>query len=226
MNAEELYGALLKAFGPQGWWPIAPLAGRRGFDARGYHRGNYSYPKNKAQAFEIIVGAILTQNTAWKNAEKALANLHNAGLMEPKRLIDAELAVVEKCVMPSGYFRQKARRLKDLAGKIPPYERDYLLSLKGIGPETADSILLYAAKQPIFLVDAYTKRICSRTGICGGDYEAVQDWFHGNLEKSVEKYGEMHALLVELAKRNCTKNAPLCGTCPLREDCAFASKQK
>lgn len=224
MSAEGLYARLFRVFGPQGWWPIASLVGRKGFDSRGYHKGNYSYPKNKAQAFEIIVGAILTQNTAWKNAEKALANLHAAGLMNPKKLEEVDLKTLEKCVMPSGYFRQKARRLRDLAGKIPPYERDYLLSLKGIGPETADSILLYAGKQAIFPVDAYTRRICSRLGICDGDYEAVQDFFHGNLEKSVEKYGEMHALLVELAKRNCTKNAPLCVSCPLREDCAWNKK--
>lgn len=225
MNAEGLYGALFKAFGPQGWWPIASLAGKKGFGPFGYHKGDYSYPRDSAQEQEIIIGAILTQNTSWKNVEKAIENLKAAGLLGPG-LASASMGEIEECVRPSGYYRQKARRLQGLAGKIPPYERDYLLSLKGIGPETADSILLYAGKQLVFPVDAYTARICRRLGMCEGGYSEIQDYFHKNLEKNLVHYNEMHALLVALAKGNCTKREPLCDSCPVSKECPSVGTQK
>jgi endonuclease III related protein len=182
-------------------------------------------------ADEIIIGAILTQNTNWTNVEKALANLRDRNLISLAGLAiikPEELALV---IRPSGYHNQKALRListaqaltADILPPDPDDLRRYLLSLKGLGPETADCIMLYAYGIPIFVIDAYTIRIFSRLGLCSETvkYRQLQDWFMQYLEKDVSLYSEFHALLIKLAKTACLKK-PKCSLCPLQEFCAFA----
>jgi endonuclease III related protein len=221
----RLYGVLLREYGPQGWWPLTSLAGRPGFDGRGYHPGVFSYPRAPAQRFEIVVGAVLTQNTAWANVEKALASLSAAGVRTPGHLLSRAPARLSALVRSSGYHNQKARTLRVVArffhppgrlraGKAPG--RDELLALRGIGEETADSILLYAFGEPVFVVDAYTRRLLSRLGIAGGGerYGAIQEIFHRALPRDPVLFGEYHALIVAHAKARC-RVRPLCGSCPV-----------
>lgn len=181
---------------------------------------------------EIFIGAVLTQNTAWTNVEKAIENMKRGGgasFQTTRRLSAEELADL---IRPSGYHNQKSERLKGMVRFIDenydgnlenllelPMEklRDVLLSLKGIGPETADDIILYAAGKPLFVIDAYTKRICYRHHLCAENvsYDELQRLFHENLEEDVELYQEYHALFVLVAKHFCVKRNPLCEDCPL-----------
>jgi endonuclease-3 related protein len=192
---------------------------------------------------EICAGAILTQNTAWTNVEKALAGLQGAGLLPAERIADCRLPRLAELIRPSGYYRQKARRLRDFfaraRGEHPeglrrwflsaPAEelRRELLSYKGVGPETADSIVLYAAGLPSFVIDAYTRRIGERVGLGRGrDYDRWKSIFEKQLPRRADVYNEYHALLVRLAKERCRKTAPLCPGCPLKKECAYASKKR
>ena len=211
----DVYKILLKKYGKQGWWPTT-LEGEL---HPSYHGGKIG----ARERFEIIVGAVLTQNTSWKNVEKAIVNLNKAkalGINEIKKINKKKLASLIK---PSGYFNQKAERLKIIAefflkNKNP--SRNELLDVKGVGPETADSILLYAFSRPVFVVDAYTKRIFSRIGVCDGKcgYEELQEIFHKSLKKNAKVFNEYHALIVEHAKMHCTKK-PNCTECPLNPIC-------
>jgi len=224
----EVYKLLLTHFGNQEWWP---------FD-KGYHKRNRSDPR-----FEIMIGAILTQNTAWSNVEKALLNLKKNKSLTVRKIVDMPLEKLKVMIQPSGFFNQKATRLKILATHIyEKYDSDLdkffkrdlqeirreLLSLNGIGPETADLILLYAGNLPIFVVDAYTKRICKRIPLQPKDesYDEIQQYFKRELSKNrsekdmVPLYKELHALIVELAKNYC-KTKPSCDNCPLKKDCRF-----
>jgi endonuclease-3 related protein len=193
-----IYEALLDTYGPQGWWPVA---GR-------YHPGDYGVPKHEEDAFEIIAGAVLTQNTAWTSVERALENLRVAGLLEPGHLLAADDKRLKEAVRPAGFFNQKALYLKSIMrffldnGKRA-FSRSELLKVKGVGNETADSILLYAYRQPEFVVDAYTKRVMSGLGLIDRDasYMELKRFFESNLPKGVALYQEFHALLVEHAKR-------------------------
>lgn len=202
----EIYKLLFNAFGPQGWWPARTR-------------------------FEIIVGAILTQNTAWPNVEKAIKNLQKAGLLDLHALYRTSSYNLYPLLRPSGYYRIKAKRLKCLvkflqdkySGNLnelfrEPLEklRRELLEVNGIGQETADSILLYAGKKPIFVVDAYTRRILGHIGILRHRerYEDIQKLFMENIPKDIKIYNEYHALIVRLGKDICRKK-PLCGVCPL-----------
>lgn len=222
----SLYDALFSAFGPQGWWPIAGV----------YSKGDYSHPLDEREAFEVCVGAILTQNTAWKNVEKALGCLREKKRLSLDALISAPQQEVAECIRSSGYFNQKAAKLKNFGVflrnnnglqkvfGLPVDElRSKLLSVKGIGPETADSIILYSAKKPKFVVDAYTRRIISRVGLLSEEagYEAFQRLFEEGLPRDLQLFNEYHALLVELAKQNCTAKAPRCASCPIKSSCAF-----
>jgi len=206
----KLYKKLYRCFGPQHWWPA----------------------KN---AFEVMVGAILTQNTAWANVEKAIANLKKAKALEARKLNALSSKRLARLIRPAGYYNIKAARLKcylrfvlDIYGGsvrrmsiVPEVTlRRQLLSVKGIGPETADSILLYALNKPVFVVDAYTKRIFSRHGYFdeGAGYEEVQGFFTRKLKKDVKLFNEYHALIVELGKSFCRKNKPRCSECPLKDD--------
>ena len=201
----KIYNVLLKHFGPQAWWPADT-------------------------PFEVMVGAILTQNTNWLNVEKAIANLRGVGGLGAKGLEKMSLKKLERLIRPSGYYRQKAKKLKvfirfflrEYQGsirKMNNIDRKELLKVHGIGPETADSILLYALDKPTFVVDAYTRRIGNRAGLFKfEDYHEIKDFFEQNLPKNLEVYKEYHALLVELGKNYC-RTKPLCESCPILKNC-------
>jgi endonuclease III related protein len=204
---DEYYNSLFTALGPQHWWP-----GRT--------------------QFEIIVGAILTQNTSWKNVEKAISKLRRAGLLSPKALGNASIRRVERAVRSSGYFRQKARKLKafcefletNYAGSLermfraPTFIlREQLLGVFGIGPETADSILLYAGGHEVFVVDAYTRRLLLRHGWIPekARYDDIRWVFERQFPGDVKRFNEFHALIVKAGKRWCLARNPKCTECPL-----------
>lgn len=201
----RIYRALLKSFGHRGWWP------------------------GKTR-LEVCVGAILTQNTAWTNVEKAILRLEEAGMLNLERLYLIQEKELAALIQPAGYYNVKARRLKAFVSAVveasgfdidrflddPDTQtlRESLLKIKGIGPETADSIILYAASRPVFVVDAYTNRIFSRHGFikAGASYDEVQAFFTENLPRDTALFNDFHAQIVELGKRFCRTN-PLCGKC-------------
>jgi endonuclease III related protein len=201
-----IYSKLYTCFGPQHWWP-----------------GD--------TAFEVAVGAVLTQNTNWGNVEKAIGNLKSAGAMHAPVLYEMPVGKLAGLIRPAGYFNIKAKRLKNfidllsdtyggsmkrMAKEEMSAIRGTLLGVNGIGPETADSIVLYALEKPVFVIDAYTKRVLSRHNIMDHDepYEAFQDLFHSHLERDVRLFNEYHALLVRVAKEHC-RTKPICSGCPL-----------
>ncbi|GAI80231.1 unnamed protein product, partial [marine sediment metagenome] len=203
----KLYNVLYKSFGPQHWWPARTK-------------------------FEIIVGAILTQNTAWSNVEKAIRNLAREGLLNSTSIKDIKKKKLANLIKSSGYYNIKAGSLKNFVnflfrryggslGKMFRQDmqslRKELLDVKGLGRETVDSILLYAGRKPIFIIDAYTRRILSRHNIVhsDSDYDSVQQLFMNNLPLEESLFGEYHALLVKLAKDVC-KNKPECRFCPAK----------
>lgn len=185
----------------------------------------------------MMVGAILTQNTAWTNVEKAIRSLKSQGLIDPLRLTEARQEKIEQLIRSTGYFRQKTERLinmsraivsrwngdlTELFGQPLTQARGDLLSLKGLGPETADSILLYAGDKQVFVVDAYTHRICERVGLIRKkDYDGVQKFFEANLPVDTGIYKEYHALLVALGKSYCLSSLEKakCPECPLEAEC-------
>ncbi len=184
---------------------------------------------NSAQQFEICIGAILTQNTTWKNVEKALINLFQSHLLDPLKILEVPMEQLAGHIKPTGYYNQKAKKLKAFASYVKNLDylgvllqkdisalRVELLSIFGIGPETADDIILYAAQQPVFVVDTYTKRLMHRLGFCLEDikYHPLQKLISENLPQDLEIYNEMHALIVSLAKEHCQKK-PICINCPL-----------
>jgi endonuclease-3 related protein len=204
----EIYALLHDHFGPQGWWP-----------------GD--------SPFETMIGAVLTQNTNWENVRKAITNLKEAGVLSFPALSTLPIAELAQLIKPSGYFNIKAKRLTNLLRMIGErYEgrlelllkeelttaRRALLAVNGIGPETADSILLYGAQQPIFVIDAYTHRIFSRHHLIPeeSDYHSIQEEFHDRLPAQATLFNEYHALIVALGKGYCRKKNPRCEQCPLR----------
>lgn len=226
ISPKKLYEILLDHFGYQDWWPID----------KEYHCKQGSDPR-----FEIMVGAILTQNTAWTNVEKALKNLKKNKTLTLDSILHMNEEALRTMIQPSGFFNQKAQRLKGLTSYLHENYKDdlqrffsrkaheirqELLRINGIGPETADSMLLYAGNLPIFVVDAYTKRIGKRIPlpINGDTYDDIQNFFEKELQKTVPKkdlvsvYKELHALLVILAKNHCQKK-PRCVNCPLTSLC-------
>ncbi len=214
MNKIQLvYDLLYKSFGKQGWWPLT----LKGYKSK-HHSGK---PKTAKHKFEIIIGAILTQNTNWKNVEKALYNLSKNNLVDMNKIKRIKKEKLAELIKPAGYYNQKAERLKIIAGFLSKNQnptREQLLNVKGIGPETADSILLYAFNKPFFVIDAYTKRIFERLGYKAKNYDEWQKLFTNNLSKNTELFKEYHALLVELGKNYCKKKA-ICKECPIKETC-------
>lgn len=203
----NIYRKLYRAYGPRHWWP-------------------------GETPFEVMVGAILTQNTSWKNVEKALTRLKAKGVLHPEGLHRLRESSLAPLIRSSGYYRIKARRLKnfvdflfkEFGGDIVTMKKEGITTLRkkilevnGIGPETADSILLYGLQKPIFVVDAYTKRILSRHNIISesASYEEIQTLFMSHLPHEERFFNEYHALLVHLGKNVCKKN-PECDICPLR----------
>ncbi len=205
----EIYERLHAAFGPQHWWP-------------------------GETPFEIMVGAVLVQNTAWRNVERAIENLRDAGVMEPAALFAAPEQELAELIRPAGYYQVKARRLRNLLRLIVErYDgsleamfrpdlttlRKELLGVSGVGPETADAILLYAGGLPTFVVDTYTHRVLARHGWIGYEagYDEIKDHFETDLPQDAALFNEYHALLVRVGKDFCRKTAPKCAACPLAD---------
>ncbi len=211
----KIYRELYKLYGPQGWWPLMDLESEnlnKTGATHGYHPLNYELPETENQKYEIILGAILTQNTAWTSAEKALLNLKELNALNPDKLLNLDEDVLKEAVRPAGFLNQKSRYLVNitrffisLEGDTPT--RNNILMVKGVGNETADSILLYAYKKPEFVVDAYTRRIFSHLGLVDEkiSYLDLKKIFEGNLPTDVPLYQEYHALIVEHAKRHYQK---------------------
>lgn len=213
---EEVYRRLLAAYGPQRWWPADT-------------------------PFEVIVGALLMQQTSWRNVAEAIARLKAARLLDTKALADASLQSIRAHVRVAGLYRTKPSKLRsfcrhlvarsggDLSAYFDrplPEVRADLLAQDGVGPETADSILLYAGRHAVFVVDTYTVRIGTRLGLfAADDYSAVQRFFEDRVPRDVDTYREYHALLVEHAKRTC-RPRPRCDACALRSLCAYARARK
>lgn len=209
MKILDLYDRLAKHYGPSGWWP-----------------GQTS--------LEIIVGAVLTQNTAWKNVEKALTNLKEAGVLDINALYNISHEGLASLIRPSGYYNIKAERLKNLISTIMETSgdnlddfldeeantlRERLLFVKGIGKETADSICCYGAGKLIFVVDAYTKRILKRHGVIEStwDYDQIKGLFESRLPNSIQVYKDLHAYMVFIGKEFCKASSPKCDACPLKD---------
>jgi len=202
----RFYDSLFERYGDLRWWP-------------------------GETPFEIMLGAILTQNTNWVNVEKALSNLAKLGLLSPHELLNADDEVIREAIRPSGYFNQKTLKLRrfmdwlnyktecsiDALSMFPTEELRYdLLSIRGIGPETADDILLYALDRPVFVVDAYTFRIAYRHGWIPQniDYDGLAEIFRASIEYDISIYKNYHAMIVETGKNFCRKKAPICAVCP------------
>jgi endonuclease-3 related protein len=214
LTLEEIFKRLLNGFGPLHWWPAET-------------------------PFEVCVGAILTQNTSWTNVEKAISALKQASIMTADNLRDCDPEYLAQLIRPSGYFNLKSRRLKDFTswlflnhqgslerlftGDWRELRKD-LLRVRGIGPETADSILLYAGNKPSFVVDAYTRRLFHRLGLLheAAGYDQSRDLFMNNLPEDVPLFNEYHALVVEQCKQYC-RTRPVCAPCPLRDLCRFVA---
>ncbi|MDR2582550.1 MAG: hypothetical protein LBC75_03625 [Fibromonadaceae bacterium] len=202
MNPAKLYKKLFSLYGAQGWWPL-----RSEYKGRGYHPGEFGLPKTRKGKFEVCMGAILTQNTAWTQVEKALINLFNAKINTPEKILKTDNETIATLISPAGYRNQKTKYLKNVAewfidnSQIEP-TRDNLLQIKGVGRETADSILLYAFHLPTFVIDTYTKRALAALKIFDEKtpYETLRLWFMENLDLSVPLFQEYHALFVELGK--------------------------
>ncbi len=203
----EIYDLLLAEFGPQNWWPAD-------------------------SSFEVFVGAILTQNSNWQNVEKAIFNLKEAGCLSLSSMSSLPVNELAMIIRPCGYYNVKAGRLKSILdflqnewnGDLTAFLqqdreqlRQDLLALKGIGPETADSIILYGADLPVFVVDAYTQRFLFRHGLIteDDDYSSIQELFMDNLAEDTRMFNEYHALIVKLGKEFCHKRKPKCAECPL-----------
>ncbi len=207
-NIRNTFDRLFAAYGARHWWP-------------------------GGSAFEIMVGAVLTQNTAWTNVEKAISNLKRAQLLSPRAIIDTHPRRLASLIRPSGYFNVKAKRLRALCRwlltqggvkKVARMDtapmRVALLAVHGIGPETADDILLYAFERPVFVIDAYTRRIFARLGMIRGTegYETLRRIFEGALGADVALYNEYHALIVRHGKDSC-RQKPRCASCCLADVC-------
>jgi endonuclease-3 related protein len=210
LHPANVFTRLLKHFGKQSWWPAET-------------------------PFEVMVGAVLTQNTAWINVEKAIANLRAHDCLTLEALQACESAQLAQMIRPSGFLHIKAKRLLALCrwlrsmggitalGLIETEQlRQQLLAVHGIGQETADAILLYALNRPVFVVDAYTRRLFSRLGLVAGDvnYTELQDFFVAKLERDAALFNEYHALIVALGKHHC-RPKPICAACPLELICQF-----
>ncbi len=209
-SLEKLYTKLFEHFGPQKWWPAD-------------------------SDFEMMIGALLTQNVNWKNVETAIDRLKSEGILDPKSILRTEDTILQELIRATGFYRQKTARIKELASAIidaggvetflnTDNLRRRLLEIHGIGPETADSIALYAGNRPCFVVDAYTMRILKRRYGIEGDYDSIQERFQRVLKRDVKLYQEYHALLVKFAKDIC-RVKPLCVKCPISYDCEHFNRR-
>lgn len=242
-----LYSQLITLYGPQGWFPLVALHEKNRAENRtktgstlGYHVNDYAYPKTQEQIFEICLGCILTQNTAWLNVQQALLKLNSKNALSVKGINNLTDDELKELIRPAGYYNQKAIYIREFSqffqkimnskrhNKEQQIDRKKLLQVKGIGPETADTILLYAFAQPEFVIDTYTKRILLNLNIIkeNQSYDEVKKRFVLNLEKEIDNtnerlicYQEYHALLVEHGKRYYQKK-------PYGIDCPLVKRQK
>lgn len=212
LDFDKVYRQLFEAYGPQDWWPAET-------------------------PFEVMLGAVLTQNTAWRNVESAIDNLRQASLLSPAAILACPDETLAHLIRPSGYFNVKARRLKNLCrfvrsagyretfGLSTATLRQALLEINGVGPETADDILLYAYERPVFVIDAYTRRLFSRLGLVSGNegYETLRSLFECSLDATAAIYNEYHALIVWHGKEVC-RAKPRCEGCILRSACDYGKK--
>jgi endonuclease-3 related protein len=232
----DIYRLLRRAYGPRRWWPVTGEG-----ETRPAYTGG---PRSERQRFEVAAGAILTQNTAWSNAARAIESLNRLGALSPAGIARLDVRALARAIRSAGYFNQKARRLKIMAayflslderapgrvagGGFPggPREarpsRESLLALNGVGPETADCIMLYAFGAAVFVVDAYTRRLFGRLALLDADapYETIRETLERNIPRRARVYQEYHALIVEHAKLVCKKE-PLCENCLLKIRCAL-----
>jgi endonuclease III related protein len=218
----EVYRRLRGAYGPRRWWPVTPPGGT----APRYTGG----PRSGLQRFEVAVGAVLTQNTAWSNAARAIESLNRLGAMSPRAIERMDIGSLAAAIRSAGYYNQKAKRLKTIARYFRSHRtgtREGLLALDGVGPETADSIMLYAFGARYFVVDAYTRRLFGRLALVdpSGSYEEIRDRFERNLPRRVFVYREYHALIVEHGKQVCRKS-PMCKNCLLKNMCLVYLEEK
>lgn len=205
----EIYHILLDEFGEQEWWPM-----KKTF---------------RPKEFEVATGAILTQNTSWNNVEKSLEKMEQENLTDAKKVGKTNIKKLESAVKSSGFYKQKAKKLKEMAKHSSNKDfykniiREKLIDIKGIGKETADTILLYACDRLYFVIDSYTRRVFTRLGLIYEKmkYDQIREFFEKNLPNDVYIYKEFHALIVELAKKYCKKNKPLCDECPLKDVCRY-----
>lgn len=212
----DIYETLHQAFGAQAWWPAE-------------------------SRFEVLVGAVLTQNAAWRNVEQAIDRLQVAQLFTPEAILAAPVATVAECIRPSGYYNVKTVRLRaacqawvDLGGEqgmqaMPTAElRQALLAVHGLGPESVDDLLLYGFERPVFVIDAYTRRIFSRVGVVEerARYNTLQAQFEAELPAEAPVFNEYHALIVQLGKSFCRPRQPRCADCPLLSHCAHGRAGK
>ena len=231
-----LYDELHKNYGSQGWWPLLRLKPEINPTNRGrytgYHPEDFTYPKNEDQIFEIIIGTILAQSTSWVNAEHALWNLAQKNLLSEEKLIKIDIDGLAQLIRSSGYFNQKAIKIQNMLkflqknpiSSLKKLEinvlRQNLLAIKGVGPETADSIILYAFNKPMFIVDAYTRRLLSRIGLIPekASYEYIQNLFHSQISPYFVIYNEFHALFVQHCVYICSSK-PKCSMCFINQYC-------
>ena len=210
-----LLDRLADAFGPQDWWPAET-------------------------PFEVLVGAVLTQNAAWRNVEQAIARLRARDWLSATAIVNAPGDELRDCIRPSGYYNVKAQRLTaacetwielggepGLAAMATGAAREALLAVKGLGPESVDDILLYGFSRPVFVVDAYTRRIFSRVGVIPPHigYEPLQAGFHAALPRDAARFNEAHALIVALGKDYCRPRSPHCRACPLQPACDYGRSE-
>ncbi len=232
MTLMEIFDLLHNAYGEQNWWPI--VENNKCF----YKKEYMERDRTEEEIFEIMIGAILTQNTSWKNVVKAIINLKENNIFSIEKILEVEIDFLANLIKPAGYYNQKAKKLKNISEfllknniltlKQLPLKilREKFLAIWGIGYETADSILLYGFNHPIFVVDAYTRRIFYRLGFFSFDlpYEDIRNFFEENLKSSPYIYKEYHALIVEFGKNLCKKK-PLCNLCYINDKCpSFAQK--
>lgn len=204
---KKIFNILYNTYGPQNWWP-------------------------SDSDFETAVGAILTQSVAWRNVEVAINNLRRSDLLDPRKMYGCPVSILENLIRPAGFFKVKTRRLKNFLNFLKEYDFDFdelrkldtktlrnmLLRVSGIGKETADTMLLYIFKRPVFIIDAYTFRFFERVfGENKNTYEELQEIFHKNLENDPELFGEYHALIVNHCKIVC-KRKPICSICKIRRE--------
>jgi endonuclease-3 related protein len=209
VSLQEVYERLFERYGPQHWWPAE-------------------------SPFEVLIGAVLVQNTAWRNVEKAIENLRETGLLDARKLYRVPAEELAELIRPAGYYRVKAQRLRNLLGLLverydgsldelfavpPDVLREELLAVHGVGPETADAIMLYAGHIPSFVVDAYAHRVLARHGWIDfeADYHRIKEFFEERLPAEAPLYNEYHALLVRVGKEHCKSSEAKCEGCPLQQ---------